>query len=85
MKKYILNAIAIFTFATGLSSCGDSFLETMKSALIVGQFIFVYIVCKSCGTDSHRFVTHSSGFSLGQVLRKNLSLLRDIRLTVYLI
>lgn len=28
MKKYILNAIAIFTFATGLSSCGDSFLET---------------------------------------------------------
>ncbi len=28
MKKYILNAIAIFTFATGLSSCGYSFLET---------------------------------------------------------
>ena len=28
MKKYILNAIAIFTFATGLSSCGDSSLET---------------------------------------------------------
>jgi predicted nucleic-acid-binding Zn-ribbon protein len=57
----------------------------LKSALIVGQFKFIYIVCKSCGTYSHRFVTHSSGFSLGQVLRKNLSLLRDIRLTVYLI
>jgi hypothetical protein len=57
----------------------------LKSALIVGQFIFVYIVCKSCETDSHRFVTHSSGFSLGQVLRKNLSLLCHICLTVYLI
>jgi hypothetical protein len=57
----------------------------LKSALIVGQFIFVYIVCKSCGTDSHRFVTYSSGFSLGQALRKNLSLLRHICSTVYLI
>lgn len=28
MKKYILNAIAVFAFATGISSCGDSFLET---------------------------------------------------------
>ena len=28
MKKYILNVIAIVTFVTGLSSCGDSFLET---------------------------------------------------------
>ena len=57
----------------------------LKSALIVGQFRFIYIVCKSCGTGSHRFVTHSSGFSLGQVLRKSLSLLRHICLTVSLI
>ena len=57
----------------------------LKSALIVGQFRFVYIVCKSCGTDSHRFVTHSSGFSLGQVLSKNLSLLCHTCLTIYLI
>jgi hypothetical protein len=57
----------------------------LKSALIVGQFKFIYIVCKSCGTYSHRFVTHSSGFYLGKVLRKNISLLHDIRLTDYLI
>jgi hypothetical protein len=57
----------------------------LKSALNVGQFRSIYIVCKSCGTSPHRFVTHSSGSSLGQVLRKNLSLLRDICLTIYLI
>jgi hypothetical protein len=57
----------------------------LKSALIVDQFRSVCIVCKSCGTGPHRFVTHSSGFSLGQVLRKNLSLLCDICLSIYLI
>jgi hypothetical protein len=38
----------------------------LKIALIVGQFRSVYIVCKSCGIGPHRFITHSSGFSLGK-------------------
>jgi hypothetical protein len=44
-----------------------------------------YLVCESCGLGSHRFDTHSSGSFLGQDIRKNLSLLRAIRVTIYLI
>ena len=61
MKKYILNAIAIFTFATGLSSCGDSFLETGTIYNLYCHITGFFISLRADtlqGNKNHRELSH---------------------------
>jgi hypothetical protein len=69
-----------------VKSCVLVFLLCLEKCfkLLVSPSLF-YLVCESCGLGSHRFDTHSSGSSLGQDIRKNLSLLHAICVTIYLI
>jgi hypothetical protein len=59
------------------------FLRSVLNCWLV--YLCFYLMCESCGLGSHRFDTHSSGSSSGQDIRKNVSLLRAIRVTIYLI